>query len=120
MKGALIIAHGSRARETEQTLEQVVEKLRGLLPGLPAEIGFMEFGERTIAAGLERLMEGGVDEIAAIPYFLFEGMHIREDIPQELDRLRAAHPGVRIELGKTLGADGRLAEILADRVQECI
>lgn len=120
MKGVLVLAHGSRRKETEQTLETVVQGARELLPGTKVRIAYMEFSERTIAAGLQALVEEGATEIAAVPYFLFEGVHIHEDIPQELTAFSAQHPGITVTLGKTLGADPRLSAILADRVRECL
>ena len=90
------------------------------LAEIPIEIAYMEFGERNIPAGLDSLVAGGADEIAVVPYFLFNGMHIREDIPAVLEQYKAANPDIKIKMGSPLGADPRLAEILADRIIEVI
>ncbi len=120
MKGIIILAHGSRQTATEQTLLQVVEMLRSKKPDHQIEYGFMEFSENTIEKGLDKLVQNGIKEIAAVPYFLFEGIHIREDIPEELEKYIAKHPEIKITLGQTLGADPRMADILADRVAEAL
>lgn len=120
MKGVLILAHGSRQKSTEQTLEAVTGLARSMLPGSLMQVAYMEFGAPNIEAGLSGLLAQGVEEIAVVPYFLFDGIHIREDIPQELDKFRAEHPGVKISMGRPFGEDSRLAEILADRVRECL
>ena len=120
MTGILILAHGSRARETEKTLEQVVELVRAQMPGHILQIAYMEFGETNIAAGLSVLMEQGCSEVVVAPYFLFEGIHIREDIPREINAFCSEHPGVTVKIGKTLGADSRLADILTDRIRESL
>ena len=118
--GVLILAHGSRQPSTEETLERIAALVREKLPGTAIETAFMQFSEKNIAAGLTALIERGADEIAVVPYFLFDGVHIHEDIPAELAAFIQKNPGVKITLGKTLGADERLAEILADRVREAI
>lgn len=120
MKGILIVGHGSRQKSTEQTLEAVVEAVRLNLPEMPVEIAYMEFGEQNIPSGLSALLRQGADEIAVVPYFLFDGIHIREDIPQALEEFQAAHPHLRITMGRPLGSDERLAAILSDRVRECL
>lgn len=120
MKGVLIVGHGSRQKSTEQTLETIVETVRSKLPETLIEIAYMEFGKQDIPSGLNALIERGTTEIAVVPYFLFDGIHIREDIPKALDELKAMHPQLKIVMGKTLGVDERLASILADRVMECL
>ncbi|MDR0309079.1 MAG: hypothetical protein LBH87_04030, partial [Coriobacteriales bacterium] len=46
MKGILVVAHGSRATETEAVLEKVMEMAKAKLPEETIELGFMEFSER--------------------------------------------------------------------------
>jgi len=120
MKGVLIVGHGSRQKSTERTLEAVVEMARLKLPDIPMEIAYMEFGEMDIPSGLNSLIDRKADEIAVVPYFLFDGIHILEDIPGILSEFEASHEGVKISMGRPLGADERLASILHDRIREVI
>jgi len=120
MKGILIVGHGSRRKETEQILESVVETARKSLQEIPTEIAYMEFSERNITASLDALIAQGVDDIAVVPYFLFDGVHIKEDIPQAIEEYKSAHPKIKFKMGSPLGADRRLAAILVDRVSECL
>ena len=64
----------------------------------------------------DHLTEKGVTHIKVVPYFLFEGIHIRQDIPEEIEKILKDYPGVTVEMGKTLGVDERLADILVDRI----
>ena len=118
MKGVLIAGHGSRQKSTEQTLETVVGLVREKLPETLIQTAYMEFGQPDVPAGLEKLVERGATEIAVVPYFLFDGIHIREDIPEIIDAFQKANPGLKISMGKPFGVDARLAEILLDRVKE--
>jgi len=120
MKGVLIVGHGSRRKETEQILESVVKTARQKLPETPVEIAYMEFSGQTIHAGLDALIGQGALEIAAVPYFLFDGVHIQKDIPEALEEYRVKNPTIKITMGKPLGADERLAAILTDRIRECL
>ena len=120
MKGVLVVGHGSRQKKTEQTLEAVVEMARLTLPEMPMEIAYMEFGAQNIPAGLSALVARGAKSIVVAPYFLFDGIHLREDIPNALDAYRKAHPDVEIVLGRPFGVDARLGALLADRVREAL
>lgn len=120
MTGVLILAHGSRAKETEETLAKIVAMVKDILDLEHIASSFLQFSDSNLPKGLSELMALGVNDIKVIPYFLFEGMHIQEDIPKEIDCFLAEHPDVKITLGRTLGADSRLARVLADRIQELI
>ena len=120
MKGVLIVGHGSRRKETERILESVVAMARPKLPKMLVKIAYMEFSERDIPAALDELVKGGASEIAVVPYFLFDGVHIQKDIPEMLEEYRAVYPSIKITMGSPLGVDERLAAILAERVLECL
>jgi len=118
MKGVLIIAHGSRAKETEAALEAVLSMVKADLPDLIIECAFMEFSERTIEKGVSTLADKGVSEIKVVPYFLFKGVHMKEDIPEGIAECAAGFPHIKITMGEHLGVDKRLADILVDRIKD--
>lgn len=118
MKGILILAHGSRRRETEDTLSALARKVREMTGVEALETAFLQFSDTTLWAGLDKLCARGCTEIVLIPYFLFDGVHIREDIPAEIEQYVKAHEAVSVRMGRTLGADDRLAQIVADQVKE--
>ena len=117
MKGILVIAHGSRAKETEATLEAVLSMAKSKLPEIAMECAFMEFSDRTVDKGVSTLAAKGVTEIKVVPYFLFMGIHLKEDIPNMVAECAASFPGIRITMDEPLGVDERLADILVDRIK---
>jgi Uncharacterized conserved protein len=118
MKGVLILAHGSRVKSTKDTINKVADMVRQKITDVPIEVAYMEFCEENIEHGIKTLADKGVDDIKAVPYFLFDGIHIREDIPKEISEILKKYPGVKVTMGQTLGADQRLAQILSDRIME--
>ncbi|MFI3171013.1 MAG: CbiX/SirB N-terminal domain-containing protein [Eubacteriales bacterium] len=120
MKGIIILAHGSREKSTESTLIQIVEMVKQQVVDYEIEYAFMEFSGKCIEVGLENLVAKGIKEIVAVPYFLFSGIHIREDIPEELAKFTEKHSDVTITMGQTLGVDERLAAVLVDRVKAAL
>ncbi len=120
MKGILILAHGSREKSTEDTLKEVIQLLKIEMEDALIEYAFLQFSELNLEAGLNKLVAKGANDIKVVPYFLFDGVHIREDIPKEIEEYLTEKEGLKISMGKTLGADKRLVSVLADRVREAI
>ena len=116
MTGVLVLAHGSRRKETESVLASVVAKVKEKVDVKLIETAFLQFSEQDLEKGLVSLIEQGATEIKVIPYFLFDGVHITEDIPAELEAFKEKHGQINIYLESTLGDDERLAMILADKV----
>jgi len=117
LTGVLIIAHGSRAKETETVLEAVLSIVKEKLPKTIIDYAFMEFSDRTVLKGVSALAEKAVKEIKIVPYFLFSGIHIKEDIPNIVSQCKVKFPGVKITMGDSLGVDERLADIIIDRIR---
>lgn len=120
MTGVLVLAHGSRKNDTEITMDKIVDLVREELRLELIQAAYMEFRSVSLESGLLELMGKGADDIRVVPYFLFDGVHIREDIPQAINTFREQHPEVRVTMGNTLGADKRLAGVLADRIREAL
>lgn len=120
MRGILILAHGSREKATLQTMDEVVKMTRERLSDVPVETAYLQFCEQTLEKGLDALVSRGVTEITVVPYFLFSGIHIREDIPHEIEDYLKDKTGITVKMGRTLGADSRLADVLADRIRETL
>lgn len=118
MIGVLLLAHGSREDKTERTMAFIRAQVQRELDIPLVEEAYLQFRPINLEAGICRLMEQGADDIKVVPYFLFEGVHIKEDIPAELARIQEKYPSLRLTLGATLGADPRLAQVLADRIRE--
>lgn len=120
MKAILILAHGSREKSTLDTLEKITDMTKVQLPDVMIETAYMEFCDVSLEKGLDILVGKGAKEIVVVPYFLFEGIHIHEDVPGEIKEYLKEHPDLTVTMGKTLGVDPRLADVLADRIREAL
>jgi len=118
MNGVLIVAHGSRAKETEVTMEAVVDMVKAKLPQTIIEWAYMEFSDQDIQKGVEALVGQGVTQIMIVPYFLFMGIHIKEDIPRMVAACAKDHPDITITMKEPFNVDQRIADMLVDRIKE--
>ena len=118
MKGVLVIAHGSRAKETELDLKEIVDITAEKITDVYIEYAFMQLSDRTIESGVAALAEKKVTEIKIVPYFLFMGIHMKEDLPNIVGEIMKNYPGIKMVMGEPIGNDKqRLAEILADKIE---
>jgi sirohydrochlorin ferrochelatase len=113
----IILGHGSRNPAATAQFNEIVGQVRAGREDLvlPA---FMELAEPSLAHAVGEAVAAGADSIVVQPCFLFDGMHIRRDIPEMLSGFAAEHPEVSFSLGRPIGPDPRVAEILLERAGE--
>ena len=113
----IVLGHGSRNPAATQQFHELVAQLRRRRDE-PVVAAFMELAEPSLSAAIEEAVIGGAEEIVVQPCFLFDGMHIRRDVPEMLAGLASSHPGISFRFGRPLGADARIADILMERAEE--
>ena len=116
-RALVVLGHGSRNPAATEQFHELVEQLRGRRRE-PVYAAFMELAEPGLAEAVAEAVKAGANEIVVQPCFLFDGNHIRRDIPEMLAVLASRHPAVGFRIGRPLGADARVAEILMERAEE--
>lgn len=101
--GLLLFAHGARDAAWARPFDAVVEQLRAARPDIEVRLAFLEFMSPTLADAGQALVAAGCDTIDVVPMFLGAGGHVRKDVPQLLDALRAAHPHLGVTLRPAIG-----------------
>lgn len=114
----ILLGHGSRQHEANQGLEGVARQVAALLGAVRVEVAFLQLARPGFAEAADRCVAAGARKVVVLPFFLFPGAHVREDITYEMERLRACHPGVEFCAAEVLGGHPKLAEAAADRVFE--
>lgn len=118
MNGILILAHGSKRKETEKILNSLVDKVKGKTGEDLVVPSYLQFSDQNLEKAVESLVNKGVKYIRIVPVFLFDGVHVTEDIPGELNDIRSKFPGVEIKMGRHIGDDDKLVDIIVDRIGE--
>lgn len=117
-KTLLILAHGSKAQSTTKVIYQVRDEIAKRNLYKDVKVAFMEFNHPNIREAFDEIYKKGSREVIAVPMFLFEGNHIRYDIPEELANIKNVYPDLEISLAKPIGFDRRVADILIERAAE--
>jgi precorrin-8X/cobalt-precorrin-8 methylmutase len=121
--GVIILCHGSRGQQgtvaVPQALRRVTEGVKPLLPPGVEVIGAaLQFNHPTLEETVESLAVRGVERIVIMPYFLFPGRHITEDIPQLVEKLKSSYPDKKFIVTKPLGFEEHFIVSVAKRIEE--
>ena len=115
MQRALVLfAHGARAASWAAPFERLRELSAARLPDAAVSLAFLELMTPSLPDEVAALVARGAREVTIVPIFLGQGGHLLRDLPQLVERLRAAHPEVRFSTVPAVGEDpGVLAAVAA-------
>ena len=114
MKALLLIAHGSRRKQSNEEVFALAEKLKNNCADQYNIIhaGFLELADVLIPEGIKKCVDDGATEIIILPYFLNSGTHVVEDIPNIVNETIPHYPDVDIKIAEHLGASDLMMELL--------
>jgi sirohydrochlorin ferrochelatase len=116
-RAVILIGHGSRAAGADDDMEKIAAGLRAKLGGIVATCRMSGRGIPFDKA-FDLCVRQGAKSVIVLPYFLHFGVHLREDIPEILRKTANRHPDVRLVMGKHLGYDDALVNLVAKRIGE--
>lgn len=116
MTGMIVLGHGSRRREVGEAFTAMVERVARRMPGMTVLPAFFSLGEPTLADQVRRLAADGCSRIVIMQYFLYNGVHIEQDIPEMIAELRREMPGLQFVVQPTLQDDPAMETLIADRL----
>jgi len=99
----IVFGHGSRDPLWAETLKALRERLCSALPGTEVELAYIEFLKPTLAECVDALWRRGCRDIAVLPAFIAEGAHLRQELPELVERARSGREGLSIQLFPAIG-----------------
>ena len=119
MKTALLLmAHGSRISEANDAVREIAALVKEMTAYDIVEVSFREQHLPTIQQGIDACVAQGAERVLLIPYFLFIGAHVQEDLPEEMAAAQQRYPQVQFAMGRHLGVHRKLAEVVVERIAE--
>jgi sirohydrochlorin cobaltochelatase len=116
----LIVGHGSRDPRGAREFHGLVDLVRRRNPSLTVEGGFIELSRPPISECVDRLVEGGTRNVAAVPLMLLAAGHAKDDIPATLVREKMGHPEMSFSYGRALGIRPELLELMDERISAVV
>ncbi|GAM09629.1 sirohydrochlorin ferrochelatase [Geobacter sp. OR-1] len=114
----LLMAHGSRIPEANDAAQEIAAMVRKMTGYDIVEVSYREMHLPNIQQGIDACVAQGAERILLMPYFLFIGAHVREDLPEEMAQAQERYPNVEFAMGNHLGVHRKLAEVVVERIAE--
>ena len=116
----LVVGHGSRDADGVEEFWTLAEAIRDAAGELPIDFGFIEMAEPLVDEALDRLVGSGARRVVSIPLVLLAAGHLKNDGPAALARARLRHPEVEFAMGRDLGIDPVVLDVVEDRVRAAV
>lgn len=116
----LLMAHGSRISEANDAVHEIAAMVKTMTGYDIVEVSFREQHLPNIQQGIDACVAKGAERVILLPYFLFIGAHVQEDLPEEMEQARQRYPQVQFAMGKHLGVHRKLAEVVVERIAESL
>ncbi len=116
----ILVDHGSRRKESNELLLQVVEAYRQHADWQIVEPAHMELAEPSIATAFARCVERGAERIIVFPYFLGPGRHWDHDIPALSAKAAQACGGVDFLVTAPFGLHELMLQVIDQRIEEAM
>ena len=113
MRGVVLFAHGSRDPEWARPFEDIRDRVRARRPELPVSLAYLEAMRPSLEEAVADLVARGASSITVFPLFLAQGGHLKHDVPQLLEAIRARHGGLPIGLEAVLGDVAQMRDAIA-------
>lgn len=116
MKSLILAAHGSRREASNDEVRALAARLgdKAVPPYSEVAAAFLELTEPTIDEAIVAAVDRGAKEVVVLPYLLAAGRHVVSDIPEQVDKARAARPDADIQVRPYLGSADSLVDVLFD------
>lgn len=118
--GIIIVDHGSKRKEANDLLLDVVKIFRDTSGAGIVEAAHMELAVPTIRDAFAACVEQGAARIVVHPYFLAPGRHSTTDIPSMVEEAATDFPDVGYTVTEPLGLDPRMSEVALRRIREAL
>ncbi len=117
-QSVIILGHGSKSKDAIEDFNYVVEITKNKSDHHNVFGAHMEMAKPSLEDIVETIYQQGGVEIIIIPYFLFNGNHIKQDIPAKIDVLKVKYPQLKIRFGTPIGKEPLMAELILKKVKE--
>jgi len=140
-KVLVVVSHGSKRQESSQEFKDFIQELNEInseskerketisISGMPDQGGksdlygsytlirgaCLEFASPQLETVIEDLMKEGYNQINILPLFIFAGYHVREDIPQRMEKLKVKFEQLQYNILDHPAAAGDFASYILNR-----
>ncbi len=119
MKVVVILSHGSRSKNSNLLTEKVAESLSREL-NIKAVIANLQLSPPYLEEVIEKAYNEGVRCFIVHPFFLHKGVHVEEDIPKEIEKLKETYKDAEFILTDVTGSSSFVHTAVCHIVRSCL
>ena len=113
MKCIIMLAHGSRDAQWITPFEQIRAAVERRRPECAVALAYLEHSTPDFMGAVDDLVARGATFINVVPLFLGSGGHVRDDVPQLIERATLKHPRLKFDLKPFIGDDRSVLDAIA-------
>jgi sirohydrochlorin ferrochelatase len=118
MKALLIVAHGSRRKESNDEVRRLANRIReNAGPSFDSVTSaFLEISSPQLDSAIADLADEGMTEIMIFPYFLAAGTHAINDIPRIIEEQKELYPDIHFSTLPHLGSLPGISTLILNHI----
>jgi precorrin-8X/cobalt-precorrin-8 methylmutase len=116
--GVLLLGHGSRLQPANKPLKDVASTINSTGLYDSVEAAFLQLTKPDFKETVDLLASKDIEKIIVMPYFLYTGVHVRDDLPREIKEAHKKYPDIDFVMAPNLGFHPSLVDITMERLGE--
>ncbi len=112
----IILGHGSKSKDAIADFNFIVNTVQQKGIYKTTSGAHMEIASPSLEDVVKELYEAGERNFVVFPYFLFNGMHIKHDIPEILENLKKEYADITFDFTAPIGQDPLMADLIVSKV----
>ncbi|TXG00022.1 sirohydrochlorin chelatase [Massilia arenae] len=112
--GLILFAHGARAASWAAPFERLRDATQARTPDAEVALAFLELMTPSLPDTVAAMVARGIDQVTVVPVFLGQGGHLLRDLPALCNTIRAAHPGLHLDVVGAIGEDPGVQRAMTD------
>lgn len=113
-RGLILFAHGARAASWATPFERLREQTQARVPDAEVALAFLELMTPNLPDTVAGMHARGIVDVTVVPVFLGQGGHLLRDLPALCETIRAAHPGLHLNVVGAIGEDPGVQRAMTD------
>ena len=118
MKALIILAHGSRRKESNEEVRRLANRIKENAGPAFDRVApaFLEISSPQLDSAVADLIDEGAKEIKLFPYFLSAGTHVVNDVPRLIKEEREKYPDTHFEILPHMGALQGISTLILSQI----
>jgi len=112
----VVIGHGSSDRRAREAFIVTIKHISLFYKNV--EFCFLELDKPSIEEGIKLILKKDPKFLLIMPYFLHKGIHIKQDIGNEIRNVLQKYPFSNTFIADHIGVDEKMITLLLDRAKE--